>query len=571
MNAAGLKTVERSLGELTSQAEREFVPVGALLGDAARSISVMGDVLARLGRTLHGDDALRSVTALNQAVSGIADLDAGAQGHDEALTRLAAESTEISWNLEMLRRIVAEITALAINGKIQAALVATAGVDFTVFTAEIGRLGILAGQQIEQAVARLSAVRNSIATAVNAEEAFLRNEAGELRHIRTRIDENIALMVDRARRAAHSIDAVESKSRQVSDRIARTIGELQINDITCQRIEHVRLALRGLAEPAGSWLSELDSERFRRLALATCRLQRVQLEEAVKDYVAEIDALAGNLRGLSGDAGDLLREADHAFGGSHGGGGLFLTEIQNDVSRAVTLLDAYDSAEDRTRTMIGTVSQGFVAMSSDLKAIRSIDADMRVMGLNATLKCGRLGNAGQALGVVAQELRACSRRTEDSSKTIGDLLKRALEMASQLDRDTALESHDDSDSPARIMTGCMAGLSQLSSAMSEAMDHLRREAPAVAERLSRSAGDIAFHHQLRYACLQAAETVAGIGVELDDGTELDEEDFDALRRLVESRYTMDSERLIHQRFDGRGSSVASAPAGEAASLDDLFF
>jgi len=568
LNAAELEAVDRALGVLTAQAEQEFVPVGALLGDAARIIGGMGDALARLGRSLHGDEALRSVTALNQAVAGITDLDAGAQGHDQALGRLAGESETIAKNLETLRRIVAEITALAINGKIQAALVATAGVDFTVFTAEIGRLGILAGQQIEQAVARLSSVRNAIIGAVDAEASFLRNEAGELRNVRARIEDNIAQMIDRARRAAQSIDAVESKSRQVSDRVARTMGELQINDITCQRIEHVRLALRGLAEPGGTWLAELGEESFRRLALAACRLQRLQLEEAAADYMTEIEALTGNLRGLSADAGDLLSEADHAFGDSRGG--LFLTEIHNDVARAVALLDAFDAAEDRTRTMIGSVSQGFVAMSADLDAIRSIDADMRVMGLNATLKCGRLGNAGQALGVVAQELRACSRRTEDSSRVIGDLLKRALDTASQLDRDSTGLDRANADSPARIMTGCMAGLSQLTSAMSEAMDHLRREAPVVAERLAGGAGGIAFHRRLREECLRAAETIADMAVTLDDGSPLEDADFDLLRRLVEERYTMDSERLIHQRFDGRGSVVA-APAQEEAALDDLFF
>jgi methyl-accepting chemotaxis protein len=563
LNAAEIKAVDRRLGALTAQAEQEFGPVGALLGDAARIISGVGDALARLGRSLHGDEALRSVTALNQAVAGITDLDAGARGHDQALSRLAGESETIAKHLETLRRIVAEITALAINGKIQAALVATAGVDFTVFTAEIGRLGILAGQQIEQAAARLSSVRNAITGAGDAEVSFLRNEAGELRNVRARIENNIAQLIDRARRAARSIDAVESKSRQVTERVARTMGELQINDITCQRIEHVRLSLRMLAEPGGTWLAGLGEDRFHRLALAVCRLQRLQLEETVSDFGTEIEALSGNLRRLSADAGDLLQEADQAFGDSHGG--LFLTEIHNDVVRAVALLDAFDAAEDRTRTMIGSVSQGFRAMSADLDAIRSIDADMRVMGLNATLKCGRLGTAGQALGVVAQELRACSRRNEDSSKIIGELLKKALETARHLDKDSAVLDRSGRDNPARIMTGCVAGLSQLSAAMNEAMDHVHREAPAIAERLAGGAGAIAFHHRLRDECLHAAQTITA----LDDGTPLDEADFEALRRLVDNRYTMDSERIIHQRFDGRGAFAA--PVQEEASLDDLFF
>lgn len=516
----------------------------------------MGDVLARLGHSLQSDEALRSVAALTQAVAGITDLDAGTRIHGEALNRLSADSAEIAKHLETLRRIVAEITALAINGKIQAALVATAGVDFSVFTAEIGRLGTQAGQQIEQAVGRLASVRAAIAGAIQTEVAFLRNEAGELRNIRARIEHNIVQMSERARRAAQAVEAVESKSRQVADKVGRTIGELQINDITCQRIEHVRLALRQVA----------GDETAPRLALAACRLQRLQLDEAARDYVAEIEALIGNLRGLSQDAADLLDEADNAFGDRSGG--LFLTEIENDVARAVALLDAYAAGEERTRATIALVSQGFTAMSADLEAIRSIDADMRVMGLNATLKCGRLGNAGQALGVVAQELRACSRRTEDSSRTVADLLRRVLADAGNLGLSSAA-SETAGEPPARIMTGCVAGLGQLSAAMGEAMDHLHGQAPAVARRLAGGADGIAFHHRLAEECRKTADSITALADGLDDGAPLGDEEFDALRRLVEASYTMDSERLVHQRFDGRGSAPVASKEDE--SLDDLFF
>ena len=154
------------------------MPVGALLSESNIAISRIGDALNQLARSLQGEEALQSVAELNRAVERIHDMHAAA-GTTDALPGLAADAQVIAKHLDTLRRIVAEITALAINGKIQAALVATAGVDFTVFTAEIGRLGNLAAQQIENAVARLSEVRSAISSAIQAESAFLRNEAGE--------------------------------------------------------------------------------------------------------------------------------------------------------------------------------------------------------------------------------------------------------------------------------------------------------------------------------------------------------------------------------------------------------
>jgi len=569
-----LRTVDRDLGELTGSAEREFVPVGALLGESAAAISGIGDALNRLGRDLQGEEALESVAELNRAVERIHDMHTAA-GTTAALPGLSADAGEIAKHLETLRRIVAEITALAINGKIQAALVATAGVDFTVFTAEIGRLGNMAAQQIENAAARLSEVRSSISSAINAESAFVRNEAGELKNIRSRVESNIALMVERGRRASHALEAVREKSGQVANKVAQTVGELQINDITCQRIEHVRIVLRALSSRDEAWLRDLPDERFRLLTAAALRLQCNQLDQAALDYLHEIEALALNLRGLSADAADLLAEAESAFGDSHGG--IFLTEIEGDIDRASALLDAYSAADQRTRAMVTDVSQGFIAMSKDLDSIRSIDADMRVMGLNATLKCGRLGNAGQALGVVAQELRACSRRTEDSSRMVETLLTKALDAAQQLNRQSTkamLDVEFDNTHPCRsIMNSCVAGLHKLAACMAQTLESLRRDAPAVAGRLAEGAASIAFHNRLKSDCDRASQLVARMAHQIGNGDSFDEGVFDDLRRLAEPLYTMDSERLIHDQFDGRTSEMLAAggSSDSSDSVDDLFF
>ena len=568
---SALRAVDQDLGALTGSAEREFVPVGALLSESAVAINGIGNSLCQLGRSLQGEEALQSVAELNQAVERIHTMHAKA-GTTDALPGLAADAQEIARHLDTLRRIVAEITALAINGKIQAALVATAGVDFTVFTAEIGRLGAMAADQIENAAARLQAVRSAIASAIEAEGAFVRNEAGELKNIRSRVESNIALIVERGRRAAHSLEAVQDKSRQVADKVANTVGELQVNDITCQRIEHVRIVLRALMTRDADWLRSMPEDRFHRLAALATRLQCRQLDQAAADYVTEIEALAFNLRGLSDDAAELLAEAESAFGDSHGG--VFLTEIEGDIDRASALLDAYSQADQRTRSMVTDVSQGFIAMSNDLDSIRSIDADMRVMGLNATLKCGRLGNAGQALGVVAQELRACSRRTEDSSRMVGTLLGKALESAQSLNRQSTtamLEVEFDATHPCRsIMNSCVAGLHQLSATMTQTLENLRSDAPAVSGRLAQGAGAISFHRRLKSDCDLASQVIAHTAELIDDGEAPTAEDYDDLRRLTEVNYTMDSERLIHDQFDGRVSETLGATA-PADSIDDLFF
>lgn len=555
----GLRDAERSLNALIAEAEPVVRPVGDMLSDAIGILSGMAEHLYGLGDRLQGDEARQAAAALAQAVAGTGDLAAGArQGGDDMLARLDRDAAEISKHLETLRRIIAEVTALAINGKIQSAMVSTAGVDFTVFTSEIGRLGSLATGQIEQAVAKLASVRQAIGDAVDAEASFARNEAAELAGIRHRLENNLSMLAERSRRAAQAVVAVEAASRNVSSRVAATVGQLQVNDITCQRLDHVRITLHAIA--GGGWQEP-------RVELAGIRLQQRQIDHAAKDYLQEIDAVATNLRGLSQDSEGLLTEAEQAFGDSHGG--LFLHEIESDVARAVTLIDAYTEARQRTGSMVAAVSQGFLDMAKDLDAIQSIDADMRIMGLNATLKCGRLGDSGRALGVVAQELRSCSRRTEDTAKLIGGLLQMAVATSRQLGEADSGSSSSQGEAPQRIMERSMAGLSAVSAAMGDSLDALRRDAPALAQSLAGCAGSLTFHHRLRAEADRLIglieKDIAGNGAGAPT-----EADHLELRRHLEPLYTMDSERGVHDAFDGR-TSVAAAQAENSDSVDDFFF
>jgi hypothetical protein len=403
-------------------------------------------------------------------------------------------------------------------------------------------------------------VRAAIADAIEAETSFARNEAAELQNIRQRLEGNIAQLSERGRLASQAMEAVGVKSRQVADKVARTVGELQITDITCQRIEHVRTALGLLSERLGQEGGQ------NRLGAAICRLQQQQLQQASLDYVVEIEELIGNLGGLSGDATDLLGEADRAFADSQGG--LFLIEIERDVARAIALVEHYDEARVHRNAMIEAVSRGFREMSDDLDAIRSIDADMRIMGLNATLKCGRLGRSGMALGVVAQELRACSRRTEDGARNVGELLGQALETARQLSIGQEQGKNLAGDlSPTQVMAESVASLSHMSAAMTTALDRLHGAAPEVAAKLAECAGKIVFHRRVEREVDRCFSLIGQVADGFGSDQDFTEAEYEAVRAMVDPLYTMDSERLIHRQFDG----LAVAETAAASSVDDFFF
>jgi hypothetical protein len=571
-----LRDIDDMLGRVTATADHDFITIGNSLSHSVEVFGRLSGSLTGLAEELQSQDAANAVAALEQAADGIGRMSGGSERIDTLLAKLEEEAVGVAKYLDLLGKIIGEVGSLAINGKIQAAQVASSGVDFSVFTTEIGRLGNLAASSTQKASGRLTDVRAAVSSARHAAADFERNEAVELAAVRNRIQNSLSLLAERRQRAGYTADSVAGKSRDITQRIAKTVGELQINDSVCQRLEHVRSALQDMAclavnEPAphqdSKWLTDIAQDRHRSLIGGICHLQAAQLEGGASDYQTEVEGLIRNLSALSTNAGDILAEAEASFGS--GNGGLFVAEIEQDVRRATELLTAYAAARERADSVVSAVADGFRAMAEDLASIQSIDADMRIMGLNATLKCSRLGNEGRALGVVAHELRACSKRTEDCTHIIADLLQSVLALADALAVASAEDSASGAEDPAEIMSSSLSALSAMGLSMADALSGLRGDAGQVSSTLKDTADSIDIHHRLGSVAKDGANRLSQLANGLASEADLEASVHQEIHRLMQSRYTMNRERLIHQTFARDDSAAAATQESQAGSGDDL--
>lgn len=570
-----LCNIDDMLGRVTATADHDFIAIGNTLGHSVEVFGRLSGNLTGLAEELQSQDAANAVAALEQAAAGIGRMSGGSERIDSLLAKLEEEAVGVAKYLDLLGKIIGEVGSLAINGKIQAAQVSSSGVDFSVFTTEIGRLGNLAASSTQQASGRLTDVRSAVSSARHAAADFERNEAVELAAVRTRIQHSLSILAERRQRAGYTADTVAGKSRDITQRIAKTVGELQINDSVCQRLEHVRSALQDMASlvanepspnPDSKWLTDIAQDQLRSLIGGVCHLQAAQLEGGASDYQTEVEGLIRNLSALAANAGDMLAEAEAAFGGDNGG--LFVAEIEQDVRRATELLTAYASARERADGVVSAVADGFRAMADDLASIQSIDADMRIMGLNATLKCSRLGNDGRALGVVAHELRACSKRTEDCTHIIADLLQSVLALADALATASAEDSANGAEDPVEIMSNSLSALSALGQSMAEALSGLRGDAGQVSSALKDTAKSIDIHHRLGSVAKDGSARLSPLAQGLACEADLDVSVHQQIHRLMQSRYTMNRERLIHQTF-AKDDSAAAALQETDSDDDDL--
>jgi Methyl-accepting chemotaxis protein (MCP) signalling domain len=562
-----LGTLIRDLGAVAAPTEAVFLDVGHALATAVTDLQKIEADFGELSDQIDGENALSAVSGIQQAVACIGGLSNSNEEELTTLGRLADDVERLAKRLAALRAVAGEVGVLAMNAKIQASQITIGTADFAVFTVEMARLAGLAQNTIDRARGKVVALADEIGRARKDQDTAIRAGSAELAEIRDRLDCGVAVLAERRRRAVKAVQIVRERSGQEAVHVAESVGQLQINDITCQRIDHVRTALQVLVGVLAQDSSAADNGA---LAAAVCRLQQTQLGRTAADYADQVDHLIANLRLMSADARAIVAEAKAAFSDGPGGRTSFAGPLEAHMERANRLLDGFIAARARADAVMEAVHASVADIVGDLSAVTSIDADMQIMGLNATLKCGRLGSHGRALGVIANELRACGKRTEDNAKGVSGLLTEISGTAVALHRTADDGGHGRLSTLKDAMTESLARLDALAVLLDTALARLEDCGSRVEQSLDHLAGRIHIHHDVHAGLQRVCDTLAELG-RVDGAMVESGNTRDRVRELLSAHYTMASERLIHQLTDdGDAIQCAKIPNPET-DVDDCFF
>lgn len=564
--------------------ERMFQQAGEELSSAVLSLQRITQTCGDLSQRMAEETLASSTARLEAAAEQVSQLAAKASEGQGSLTTLISLMGGIEERILRLNRTIAEVQILGINAKIEAAHVTARDVDFTVFTREIGHSAELAGAGLGKLSDELTSLGRLIDKAKADQEAFERENRESLTAIGRRLESNLRKVKERQEKALAASAGLGAHSGRIGGRVAKVVADLQIADITRQRVEHVVHGLDvivGLFEPgAAPRDGDLDESQKLPVVQTICRLEAAQLQNAEADFSREIDQIIGTLKALGGDADIVRRQGEAVCGSAGAGGASFLSELGRDLDQARTLLQKYAESHGAIEAVTRSVSAGVSEMVKYLSAVHSIEADMRVMGLNATFKCGRLGNEGRALSVIAQELRMFANRTADDGKIIMDGLEKLIAQAENLKNGGKDGETVDISRLIEEMTGAVRSLEAANETLAAPMAALDRDSQLIGQALESTVRHVTEHpegveglrnvvgHLQRVAASAPQNGVDDLGRIRD-----------RVLAMMKGRYTMASEHEIHSLFDqldDAGSVVglaAKAPVAEPAAvdIDDFLF
>jgi methyl-accepting chemotaxis protein len=271
-------------------------------------------------------------------------------------------------------------------------------------------------------------------------------------------------------------------------------------------------------------------------------------------FCAEIDKISQNLAGMAEDARDILELRRLAEGGSANDG--FLPRLQRSVGEALALVGEIEAA-DRGAAEVGAAAQATAAQLADRVAtIRTIKSEIQQMALNANLKCGRMGDAGKPLSVIAVEMRAYASRLDETAEDTEAALEGLARVRSAGPAEAVIAQAD----IGAVLQGAVARIGQAGEAAGADLAGLAAQGETIAATLSRLSSRLNLRAEVGEVMARTGEALA---IEAGPPEACDAavaEVLDPLLDKVSGLYTMAREREIHKAFAATCAPPALAVA-----------
>jgi len=539
-----------------SVVEQRFLAAGEVLGFAVGGVGQLIGALDKLAGALDTETVAATRAELDHAAQNLLGLQVRLEqrrGQTRALSRVV---DQLRGGIEEMRRDLAYLRVFALNIKVTAAGIPGAGADFAVFAQEISDR-IEAGRlELEAFAAEVEVLHQQLQSALAHEQAL----AGECERLIPAVPNGLSASADEITAHHEKVARVATDVRGLAQNIQRTVGAalgaLQVGDSTRQRIEHVQLGLRQVAAHGQAGSASLGA--------AVHPLLAAQLGAAAADFNRDAAQIQQSMAGIAGDAAELLRLRDLAFGGSAAGGG-FLDRMTLHLGQALGLVDRMEVADAEAAGTGRAAVDAVDALSRRIAVLQSIKTDVQQMALNTTLKCARIGDAGKPLSVIAIELRNHAGLLEGSARQAQDALETLAADAAQMVQERTV------DAAGAALTAATARVRNANAQVEAELAALAEQGEAVVRALREAAGQLDFHGEIGAALETAA--VALDATAQGAAPEPAPEILAQVLQAIAKSYTMAQEREVHAAMVGeiqeQGVRETTVEAGD--ELDAVLF
>jgi methyl-accepting chemotaxis protein len=242
-------------------------------------------------------------------------------------------------------------------------------------------------------------------------------------------------------------------------------------------------------------------------------------------------------------------------------GGSFFTGMEQDISVVSAALLESSKVNQSLCLAMGSVAQTVGEIATFVGDIEKIGEEIKLIALNAQIKSAYTGEEGAALGVLAEAIQRLSIDAIDHTGAVSGILQAIIAVTKRLNEGVSVETSG-LETEVHGMVAKLSGLLEVLRLVNETlrrslvrMDH---QVTQLSSDIEQATAGITVHRKVSQVLDGAVQGLAGIIAQARrlapasaQGASFDE---------LASRYTMHSERKIHQTLLGKTAESDPAPA-----------
>jgi chemotaxis regulatin CheY-phosphate phosphatase CheZ len=573
-----------ALDRLPPLTEKSFLIVCANLQDLCGRLREISTNAAQAALIMSGGDALSVIEGL-QSILGSMEEHLAATNRTAVLAvaglgRIISELDDIHRLMANFKDRVGTLRMLKIITSIQGASLTKGAAGFQKVAADIGTLSKNVQTKSAAIIDKRRELHAELEKAITMVSSLEDKQKNLTDRVVADIQHGIASLAGMHEKCAVAADHIAAHSGEMSHELSEVVMALQFHDITRQQMEHARAALAEVRDHLRKAEREATAHDFPSSLGSVCALQAAQIANSTGELRSAVVSINRNLEGVSGEAATASASVHTLFGLAGSVGQASISEIESGLSAVLTAFAENETTTRHLTVIMLSVTTAMGEITSFAADIDFIGSEIKLIALNAIIKAAQAGKDGAAFGVIAETVKRQSEEICQQASAITAAIGRITVHVDRLQSELQAEciaSPDGQPEAVGIGRDMETALSTLKG-LSETVMALLAQTEVTATGL---ASDI----EATIARLDNRELRELIDEEIpghrdrlmlavrkctrDKAAGFGRNSLEA----VQQRYTMQSERNVHElfaaeAFAGRGLP-GFAPAGGGRTEDDF--
>lgn len=575
-----------TLQKLAGTTEDEFLQIGAQMQDFYQRSSEITSMGNQLVDSVSGEQVQLLIERLRQIIGDMEAYLTSARSQSSescaTLERILELLDQVSHPLEGFQKMTKALRMLGISTKIESSRMGEHGLGFLTLAMDVEKLAHLVSEKSSNILGHrqllAGMIRDNLRLVRANEAAQDREVSGVLASTTSSLEELVSVN----NRCSGFGSLVSSVSSEVSNNISEVVASMQMHDMTRQQVEHIVEALERLSSKLQSSAGAmLDHDEYRKLVIETgdvCELQSAQLRHAASELCGAVHSIVDNLRDVANKQTLMASESRSTTGVGDSAGGSFMDSMGRGIRTVTTVLGNCAQSDRDMSTTLAKVADTMQEVTGFVTDIEEIGSEIDLIALNAQVKAAHTGQEGAALGVLAEAIKRLSVDAITQSELVSQTLLQINQSTTHLFQEANNETEQLGVRVASMeeeLKTILAALGSMNSDLVNLLAGLNSRVDRLSDDVERATAGIDVQDRVKRMSdevTEALDTIVGRARELEPASL----EFKDNLRHMEERYTMDSERHIHEsiarkRSGGSGSAVVATDSVVAAIADDSEF